>query len=138
MNERLKALRTHLHLTQKDFAAPLGVTAGAITNYEKNHRNPSKLVIDGICKVYGCSRDWLVQGTGTMFPELSREEQLARDFGGALTEGDADRLAMLSVLLRSTPDQVHTLTQFALDLLSDQHAFQESLARQAQCAPDNA
>lgn len=58
-SDRLKELRNDLKMTQKDFAENIGITASALSAYEKNLKNPSIGVVKRIAKEYHVSIDWL-------------------------------------------------------------------------------
>lgn len=58
-SERLKELRISLGLTQAQFVEELGITASALSAYEKNLKNPSISVAKRIAEKYGVSIDWL-------------------------------------------------------------------------------
>ena len=58
--DRLKELRTSLELTQAQFVADLGITASALSAYEKNTKNPSIIVAKRIADKYNISVDWLI------------------------------------------------------------------------------
>lgn len=58
-SERIKEVRTSLNMTQKAFAAELGITASALSAYEKNGINPSISIAKGIAEKYHISIDWL-------------------------------------------------------------------------------
>ena len=57
--DRLKQLRTELGLTQAQFVNDLGITASALSAYEKNLKNPSISVAKRIADKYHISIDWL-------------------------------------------------------------------------------
>lgn len=57
--ERLKQLRTKLKLSQRDFADKIGVTASALSSYEKGQKNPSVGVVTNIAAQFHVSLDWL-------------------------------------------------------------------------------
>ena len=40
-SDRIKKLRLSLNMTQKKFAEEIGITASALSSYEKNLKNPS-------------------------------------------------------------------------------------------------
>lgn len=71
MNERLKELRKYLGLTQKSFAQKLGITDSGLSNLENGKRNLTEQMIISICREYNVNRDWLVDGAGDMFADLS-------------------------------------------------------------------
>lgn len=56
---RLKEYRTQHGITQKDFAEKIGITAAALSAYEKNNKNPSIAVAKRIAETFNISIDWL-------------------------------------------------------------------------------
>lgn len=56
---RVKQLRQELALSQRDFAEKIGVTASALSAYEKGQKNPSVNVAIEIATAYHISLDWL-------------------------------------------------------------------------------
>ncbi|RGT75126.1 XRE family transcriptional regulator [Ruminococcus sp. AF18-22] len=56
---RLRELRQNLGMTQAEFVENLGITASALSSYEKNIKNPSISVAKKIATEYGVSIDWL-------------------------------------------------------------------------------
>ena len=84
MNLRIKELRESLGMTQQKFADELHVNRNNIAGYEADTRKPSEAVISLICKQFNVSEKWLRNGTGDMFVELSRDEQLMEWAGGIL------------------------------------------------------
>lgn len=57
--QRLKKLRQDLGLSQRDFASRIGVTASALSSYEKGTMNPSLAVAVNAATEFGESLDWL-------------------------------------------------------------------------------
>ena len=58
-SERLKDLRGNLHMTQKEFAEKINITAAALSAYENNQKNPSIAVAKRIAETFDISLDWL-------------------------------------------------------------------------------
>lgn len=58
-SDRLKELRQSLNLTQQEFVSDIGITASALSAYEKNQKKPSIGVVKGIAEKYNVSIDWL-------------------------------------------------------------------------------
>lgn len=81
MNNRIKLLRKDsLNLTRKQFGEKLGVSADVIANieYDRLKRPDQKEpLIQLICKKFNVSEEWLRNGTGSMFEELSGHDELA-------------------------------------------------------------
>lgn len=57
--ENLLAVRNSKKLLQKDVAALTGITATALSAYEKGQREPSLSVVVKLAEFYGVSIDWL-------------------------------------------------------------------------------
>lgn len=81
MHERIKSLRLALGLNQTAFGTRLGVRQTTVAGWEAGLRVPSDAVIISICREFGVSPEWLKLGVGEMFPERSREEEIAAFFG---------------------------------------------------------
>ena len=88
LNERLKKLRKTLDLTQQEFADKIGSKRNTIAKYETNTNAPSAAVISLICREFNVNEDWLRTGTGEMFIELTKEEEIASFIGGILRDED--------------------------------------------------
>ena len=67
MNERIKAVRTALGLSQQEFAEKIGIKRGAVANYEVGRNEPIDAVVSLICKTYNVNEHWLRTGEGEMF-----------------------------------------------------------------------
>lgn len=76
MNERIKALRKELNLTQQEFANRINVKRNTVATYEMGRNQPIDAVISLICKTFNVSEEWLRDGSGEMFIERSPEEEV--------------------------------------------------------------
>ena len=74
MNERIKKLRNHLDLTQREFGSRIGIKGNTIANYELGRNEPIDAVISLICREYNVNETWLRTGTGEMFTPSPRSE----------------------------------------------------------------
>ena len=90
MNERLKLVRRHFHLTQEDFADRLGIKRSAISNYEIGRNEPIDAVISLICREFNVDEIWLRTGEGEMFVETVEDpvDRLCKELHA--TELDAE------------------------------------------------
>lgn len=68
--ERLKEIRLLAGMTQKQFAANLGMSREGYQKLECGYNNISLDVLEGLKRVYGVSADYLLYG------ELQEEEQI--------------------------------------------------------------
>ena len=87
---------------KSEFARQIDVTPAYISKLSKqpDECRPSNLVISRICKEFGVSEDWLINGDGEMFIPTTRSQEIA-DFVGNILKGEEDNfkrrfVAMLS------------------------------------------
>lgn len=59
-SERLKALRTVIHMSQEELARRLGVTRSCIGNYEQGKRSPSVEDLEKIADFFNVDMDYLI------------------------------------------------------------------------------
>ena len=119
MNERFIELRKALNLTQTEIGERLGVTRSVISNIEYNRVEPSQLIIKLACKEFGVDEIWLRTGVGEMFREVSREEQVASFFMGALSGDDQFKKAFVSALASLDETAWEKLRDFADQLYEE-------------------
>ena len=68
IGKRVKQTREALRISQKDFAAALGIKASFLSGVEKGKRKtPGVLIFWKISDVFGVSLDYLIRGSGDMF-----------------------------------------------------------------------
>lgn len=89
MDKRIRELRKHLGLTQKEFADRLGIKPSAIANYEGGRNVPIDAVISLICREFSVSEKWLRTGEGEMTVSSTRDEEIASFFGRVLLEEES-------------------------------------------------
>lgn len=66
MHTRIKAIREHLGLSQREFGVNLGVSRDVISNIEYNRVQPKELLYKLICEKYSVNEKWLLSGEGEM------------------------------------------------------------------------
>jgi transcriptional regulator with XRE-family HTH domain len=67
INERIKSIRKHLGLTQEEFAKPLGIGQGHMTDIERGTRNPSDTLLIALSYRYAVNPLYLYEGKGETF-----------------------------------------------------------------------
>lgn len=113
MKNRIKQLRNELHLNQTEFGAKIGVKQGTIAGYENGSRKPMDAVISAICKEWNVSEEWLRDGTGEMFGETDKRQQLHAWADKVLADSpETFRYRFVNVLSR-LPDEWWALTEKA-------------------------
>jgi transcriptional regulator with XRE-family HTH domain len=86
MNGRIKKVRNHLKMTQKEFGDILGIGRDAISNIELNRAEIKEPIIKLICKEFSINEAWLRTGVGDMFYYDDREDELAVWAGNLIRE----------------------------------------------------
>lgn len=76
MNERIKTLRKELKMTQDAFASKIGLSRNFIAQIEIGTKVPSARTISDICREFDVNENWLKDGTGEMFIEKTKSEQI--------------------------------------------------------------
>lgn len=90
MNERIKALRKTLNLTLEQFGERVGVTKMTISRIENGKNNVTEQMCKSICREFNIREDWLRNGTGEMFEDLSEDEKIASILGSVFTDTDSE------------------------------------------------
>lgn len=89
MNERIRKLRKHLDLTQREFAEKIGVKQNTVAQYEMGRNVPIDSVISLICREFNVNEEWIRNGTGEMFVALDKEDLLMEWAGRVLGSDSA-------------------------------------------------
>ena len=113
MNERIKEIRKYLNLTQQEFAEKIKVKRNTVATYEMGRSIPSDSAIALICKEFSVNEDWLRNGTGEMFIQQTKDEQIAAFVGDLLKdEEDSFKRRLISALAGLDDDGWDFLDQF--------------------------
>ena len=106
MNDRIKAIRAALKLTQAEFGKRLGLSQNYIWMIERGDRTPSDRTLMDLCREFSVNEVWLREAVGPMFVERSRRDDLfdyaRRILGGDLSDTEA---AVLAVMAETTPEE---------------------------------
>ena len=117
MNKRIKKLRNNLELTQQEFADRLHVKRGAIANYEVGRNEPTDAVISLICREFNVNEEWLRNGTGEMFVEMDKEDQLMEWAGRVLgSDSSSFKKRFVKMLMSLSEDEWEFLERKAKEL----------------------
>lgn len=90
MNERIKTLRKTLNLTLEQFGERVGVTKMTISRIENGKNNVTEQMCKSICREFNIREDWLRNGTGEIFEDLSEDEKIASILGSVFTDTDSE------------------------------------------------
>lgn len=97
--ERVKDVRKDQNMTLEEFGKRLNVTKVTMSNIERGHRGLTDRMLKDICREFNVNEDWLRSGTGKMYVELSRDEQIEKFVGELLgKEEDSFKRRLISGL----------------------------------------
>lgn len=113
MQNRIKALRKALGLTQQEFAEKLGSVQNTITGYETGRRVPSNQVLALMSREFNVNEVWLRTGTGEMFTPVTPDEEIAQFAAQVIGEEGSFRNRLVSVLARLDEDDWVVLEKIA-------------------------
>jgi len=77
VGSRIKDFRQSKGLTQKEFAASLGIVQGFLSGIEQGKKSPSDTLLIALCNLYQIHAEWLTDGKGAMHRASSRGEETA-------------------------------------------------------------
>lgn len=126
INERVRAVRNALNLTQIDFGKKLAVAQSYLTNIETGKREVTEKIQKLICLEFNVSESWLRTGEGAMFVESDSTivSQLSDEYGL-----DAFEKAMVNGFLKMKPEQRAMLKGWVKSAMSevfnDEQAYKE-------------
>lgn len=110
MNERIKLLRKELNLSQELFADRLGLTKNYISLVENGNRNLSEQSQKILCSLYNVNEEWLKSGTGEMFCQIDKNDEISKLFGEVIKESDGDfKRRLVNALAKLDDDGWNTL-----------------------------
>lgn len=88
MNNRIKQLREYLGKNQEKFGEELGLSRNYISLVENGQRKLSEQSFKVLCSLYNVNEDWLRYGTGEMFQQISKDDEISMLFGKVLKDSD--------------------------------------------------
>lgn len=118
LGERIRELIRVRRKKKVEFARALNVSQAFVSQMCSGERMPSDRTIADICREFDVSEEWLRTGTGPMFVEKTRDEELAEFFGHVLARDDFKQ-RLLAALSRLDESEWAMLEQVARKLLDE-------------------
>lgn len=118
LSERIRELIRVRGKKKAEFARALNVSQAFVSQMCSGERMPSNRTIADICREFDVSEEWLRTGTGPMFVEKTRDEELAEFFGHVLARDDFKQ-RLLAALSRLDESEWAMLEQVARKLLDE-------------------
>lgn len=99
---RLKMLRESLGLTQAELAASLHMAQNSISIIESGKRQLSDRLAHSLAVEYGVSEEWLLTGSGEMFPVIAEDAELIETYALLGAQSLSPQHKRLAILLMKT------------------------------------
>ena len=127
INERTKVLRkNYLKLTMDEFGKRLGVQKSAISKIETGKVSLSDQMFLSICREFNVNPDWLRDGIGEPFKEVTRNKRIDGFVEDILTNEPEGRKARLVDALASLDEEGwDKLYEIALRFVAEQNVKNE-------------
>lgn len=120
MNERIKQLRKSLGMTLEQFGHCFGVQKSAISKIERGENNLTDQMFKSICREFDVNEEWLRNGTGEMFVEKTRDEQIASFIGSIQSIGDDSfKKRLISMLSEMSESEWELLEKMVIRLAKE-------------------
>ena len=120
MQNRIKALRKELNLTQEKFGKRLGMKKNSISQIENGINALTEQLLVSICREFNVNEEWLRTGEGGMFVTLNRTQQIAK-LTTDLFKGEKDSFKerLLLALAKLDENEWKVLEKIAEDLTKE-------------------
>lgn len=126
INERVKHIRKSFGLTMEAFGTRLGVTKVAVSMIESGKRNVTDQMFLSICREFNVNPDWLRDGIGEPFKEVTRNKRIEGFVEDILTNEPEGRKARLVDALASLDEEGwDKLYEIALRFVAEQNEKNE-------------
>ncbi len=106
VGERIRELRKSYKLNQKDFAKPLGISYGHISNIEKGKDSPSHSLIKLMAHEYNTTEGWIKYGIGDMFTHMITSDISTMEKSNTLLFQLDDLLCESSASIRNLQENI--------------------------------
>lgn len=126
INERVKMIRKEKNLTMEAFGKQLGVTKVAISRIESGDRNVTDRMFLSICNTFNVSPDWLRDGIGEPFKEVTRNKRIEGFVADILAnEPDGRKTRLVDALASLDEEGWDKLYEIALRFVAEQNEKNE-------------
>jgi transcriptional regulator with XRE-family HTH domain len=117
IGERLKEIRFVLRLRQGEFADKMGISQGALSDFERETKPMAERYVKLICLTFGVNETWLRTGKGEMFLPPPPEPPASVIIDGRTLEPDEQELLdIYDQLITDTKKEIRDYVQEKLEL----------------------
>ena len=115
--DRIRYVRKSLGLTLEKFGEKIGMKKNSISQIENGINNITEQMFKSICREFNVNEEWLRNGTGDMFIQQTRDEQIAHFIGSIQNLGDDSfKKRLISLLSEMTEDEWELLENMVIRL----------------------
>lgn len=122
INKRFRELREACRKSQEEMGKILGITKSGVSGIETGNRKVSDkhLIMLSNWDEFRINIDWLKDGTGEMFIQMSKDEQIAGFMGSMLKEeSDSFKMRFMAMLAGLDESEWEVLEKMALKMQKD-------------------
>lgn len=107
INERISELISTLNIKKKEFSDRLNVSPAFVSQLCSGASQPSDRTISDICSEFSVNREWLINGEGPMYVDLSRQKKIAAFIGDLMADDKDDdfKLSFIEAISQMTPEE---------------------------------
>lgn len=119
IGERIAMVIEDANIKKVQFAEAIKVDQSFVSQLVAGKRNPSDRTIRDICREYGISREWLVEGKGEMKAERSESDELDKIFAEIGASDDELVKAAIRVYWRLDEKEKAAIRKLTSDLAEE-------------------
>lgn len=113
VGERVRCVRKREGLTMVEFGARIGISNPSVSTIESGKSNPSNQTIVSICREFGVSKQWLVEGEGEMYVKRDLTDTLTHMVTDLMASSDESfKKRFVAALLQVPPDGWDAIEEF--------------------------
>lgn len=116
--KRFKEIRIALNMKQGDLAKELTLSQGHVSDIENGRKTVSDQTIEILTLKYNVRDEWIRNGSGSMFEEMSKENQLMDWAANVLKdESNTFKRRFVNMLMSLTEDEWEFIERKARELV---------------------
>lgn len=116
VHDRIKEIRISLGLNQSDFGNKIGLGQAGVSALEKGIRGITDRNIQLICEKFNVNEEWLRNGEGEMFLDVSEEDEFMKAATELRISGDEGIMQAVIEYWKMSPEQRELIKNFIINI----------------------
>lgn len=116
VHDRIKEIRISLGLNQSDFGNKIGLGQAGVSALEKGIRGITDRNIQLICEKFNVNEEWLRNGEGEMFLDVSEEDEFMKAATELRISGDEGIMQAVIEYWKMSPEQREIIKNFIINI----------------------